>query len=772
MSLDFDALLAGVEGSLAVSRKVQQRLREITRSGRKPSQIMDQLRRDYQTLAMRTAWAAYRADPGDTHLAAAWDNAAARAPVEYKYVESHRGEILVQIRNLLGLPPPPTTLARRELPARSVPEGIKTRKVWADWPEAARAALFAQLMGPPVPRPPQAVSVFSGGGLYDLALFLEGIEVQETAEIEPRAVETLRANLHPRAVPTDALLWTPTATPVDGLDILTGGPPCQPFSQGRNLGRGYGPAGPADPRNMYPRVLDWVADSTPRIVCLENSAQLAKDPEYRTYIDWWFSQLDALGYAGTLWVISAASYGTPQARWRAWAVAWPKGASWGSGLRTAPPATHGRPGTKRVESGELLPWTRAFDRLNSGCCAGYGLTTCNNLGNRNGRCATCVAGVNYDPAPNYNVNEMRANLTQAAVKGASSWKDPEAGWGAAEEKTGALRIQSFRPVAALAATAWEQLKTDAKRLTRYLAPTVTVRILKGAPYGLLVPEGADPWGSVDRYDRASVEGYVSQLKQMSVRDAAKLQDVPQWYRFEGPRTEQYRQIGNGIPVNMGRAVAAHLLRALDYPTPLPDSVAAQSLRGLWPLDRVDICASFPGLLGYADALPFHAWRQKPRLTTQQRRRRPFPTSEEFQAMKRARQQVGRRVAAIHPQATRQDPRFIELGYWKSQRGGAGQMAAGQQIYVHDPTWVPQSSLEPPPGFADLNGFLHWVQAQDPAVVNHYRAVYHQAMPQDWPETTSGPFPQWSPFHPQAKAQEQRAGDLFDRLLREIEEEER
>ena len=92
------------------------------------------------------------------------------------------------------------------------------------------------------------------------------------------------------------------------------------------------------------------------------------------------------------------------------------------------------------------------------------------------------------------------------------------------------------------------------------------------------------------------------MELISCREAAKLQDVPQWWAFtwdEGDaRTEAqqrkavFRQIGNGIPVNMGRAAVRQVLGALGYQTPIPGSMAASEVSGLWPTSRVDPCVKF------------------------------------------------------------------------------------------------------------------------------------------------------------------------------------
>ena len=42
----------------------------------------------------------------------------------------------------------------------------------------------------------------------------------------------------------------------------------------------------------------------------------------------------------------------------------------------------------------------------------------------------------------------------------------------------------------------------------------------------------------------------------TVREAARLQTFPDGYRFHGSWTETMRQLGNAVPVMLGRAVAA------------------------------------------------------------------------------------------------------------------------------------------------------------------------------------------------------------------------
>jgi site-specific DNA-cytosine methylase len=621
-----------------------------------------------------------------------------------------------------------------------------------------------------------AIEPFAGAGLLGLALHVEGCVTVDLCEISKWAIETQRANarhffgLGWRPEPSNAWTWEPLR--IEGnVDLLIGGPPCKPFSKGAELGRKGKQIGATANDNFFPRALDWIADLQPRLVAFENSSRLVKYKPFRRWLDTaWKPQLEALGYTMHSVVLYAADYGTPQNRTRAWIVCWPTEATWpqeNEAIYSAPAPTHGAPGSPAVERGELLPWTPMHDRLISGCCGGYGLVDCQWLGNADLQCRTCSGGSNYRAAPNTTGDDGRRDVEQMRVK--SKRKGRQISMGqymlevVSEQRPDQLRYLKFAPIDF--AGAWSQTRKMAvgRGVTRYLSRAVVPAFSK-PPAGLMIPPGLDEYADIDRFDPATVKRLVHQLQVMSVRDAAKLQDVPQPYEFAGPRTACFTQIGMGVPVNMGRAVARWLRVALGlavrpawYDKVQRGEVAIPE--GLWPLDALDPCMAFPGVLMGAPYSTEQAWQdwseltgagilaQRGEVSAQARRKRPWEALNPLSRQARAQSQAAaEQMGQIYPD---------------------GMVVDGDRLWRSG--WRPRDPMDAPHPFDDVYWFAEYLRerGQEPAWYNvwahYYRTVFPKAraaVEQIWPyhRTRWGPvadlptvFPSDAPFTERALA---------------------
>lgn len=161
----------------------------------------------------------------------------------------------------------------------------------------------------PSPHPylPTGVTLFSGLGSSSLALRSLGHRVlahdfmrEACSSLVENGFDVVQGDI--RAVDFKSAIYR-------NVQVVVGGPPCQPFSQsGRNLGKD-------DRRDMIPDFIRCVADILPRFFILENVRGLA-GPRHREYLAGRIAELEALGYKVEYRVLDAADYGTPQSRKR------------------------------------------------------------------------------------------------------------------------------------------------------------------------------------------------------------------------------------------------------------------------------------------------------------------------------------------------------------------------------------------------------------------------------------------------------------------------
>tara|TARA_Y100000385_G_scaffold287604_1_gene352198 strand:- start:745 stop:1542 length:798 start_codon:yes stop_codon:yes gene_type:complete len=96
------------------------------------------------------------------------------------------------------------------------------------------------------------------------------------------------------------------------VDILSGGFPCQPFS---NAGKREGVE---DPRHLFPYIRDGIRECRPRLVFLENVEGIISSTttDGESVLKYVLGELEGLGYRATAGVFSAAEVGAPHQRKR------------------------------------------------------------------------------------------------------------------------------------------------------------------------------------------------------------------------------------------------------------------------------------------------------------------------------------------------------------------------------------------------------------------------------------------------------------------------
>lgn len=202
-------------------------------------------------------------------------------------------------------------------------------------------------------------SLFSGIGGFDLAAEWMGWENVFNCEIDPFCKRVLKYHF-PNAIQYGDIKNADFSIHKGQIDILTGGFPCQPFSQAGKR------KGTEDDRHLWPAMLEVIKTISPRWVVGENVHGI---------INWdgglVFEQvqldLEAEGYQVWAYVLPAVSVNAPHRRDRVWFVAHCKSERW----TRRGDAKHNRDYEKRcLEQSESNNWKKVWRKSQ-----GYGEPT-------------------------------------------------------------------------------------------------------------------------------------------------------------------------------------------------------------------------------------------------------------------------------------------------------------------------------------------------------------------------------------------------------------
>lgn len=382
------------------------------------------------------------------------------------------------------------------------------------------------------------VDLFAGAGGFGLGFRLNGHYLPLcSVEKDLWAVETLRANNRHQIIHADITKISSKASikkncPIKP-DVIIGGPPCQGFS---NAGK----KDPADPRNtLFRYFVKWVSVLSPKVFVMENVEGLLarKNAEGEKVIEIISEAFSKIGYSCQVWMLNASNYGVPQMRQRICIV----GNKYG---RVIPPPqkTH-----SIIEEEGMKPavtvWEAIGDLPKIHACEGnefmdYDQQACNDFQRL---CREGSIGV-------YNHVAMRhtkrlVNRFNMILSGCNVNSLPEE-----------LRVRKRNGNGELSESYYSS----------------NYRIIEPNSVSFTIPAS---------FYSTFIHPYIP--RNITAREAARIQSFPDWYIFKGKRTQisskllsksgkdednhlsQYNQIGNAVPPLMAKAIADRIFEFLE-----------------------------------------------------------------------------------------------------------------------------------------------------------------------------------------------------------------
>lgn len=368
-------------------------------------------------------------------------------------------------------------------------------------------------------RRPTAIDLFAGAGGLSLGLHQAGFDVLVGADSNEWAMETHAANL-------PGLTWAGDLTDpryflealgvwgIETVDLLAGGVPCQPFSR---AGRSkiadlvkQGVRGQHDERaELWESFVSIVRALRPRAVLVENVPDLPRWNDGAVLIGF-FESLRELGYTVEARILDGFRHGVPQHRQRLILLGFAEGRQpvWPETTDefvSLDDAIGDLPVIPRAQREEELPYQP--DRIRTSF-------------QREMRAG--LAGEAAEVVWDHITRDVRPDDMEAfglLGEGQTYVDLPE-------------HLRRYR----------SDVFTDKyKRLvSTQLCRSITAHIAKDG-YWYIHPE---------------------QHRTLSIREAARVQTFPDDFRFAGTQTHRYQQIGNAVPVRLGRAVGEAVLATL------------------------------------------------------------------------------------------------------------------------------------------------------------------------------------------------------------------
>jgi DNA (cytosine-5)-methyltransferase 1 len=403
---------------------------------------------------------------------------------------------------------------------------------------------------------PKAVDLFCGAGGLSLGLHQAGFEVVLGVDHNREALETHRSMFPGLSVDWDLASDESIDRVIrianeSGVDLIAGGPPCQPFSKaGRSMIRDLVRSGRRHERDarrdLWESFVAVVEGVRPRAVLMENVPDMALDRDMqilRTMVE----VLEEMKYSVSVRVLDTARFEVPQFRQRLILVAladriefqWPEESGYQVTLRTAigdlPPVAGGwRPPDGAEGWSDYKEPSTAFQRRAR------------------------------EQVPEKDAGKVFDHITRPVREDDRvifSAMDSETSYSAIDEAVAALDRVTEDDAGAREGTL-KRYRDDIfddkyKRLDwNQLSRTITAHIAKDG-YWYIHPE---------------------QDRTLTIREAARIQTFPDTFRFSGPPSSAFRQIGNAVPPQLGRLLGERILASLADRVPSRESTLVTARR--------------------------------------------------------------------------------------------------------------------------------------------------------------------------------------------------
>lgn len=217
----------------------------------------------------------------------------------------------------------------------------------------------------------KVVSLFTGAGGLDYGFEAAGFRISVAVDVDPDCCKTIAAN-RPWPVICKDIQKTTAKELLDAgclrvgdVDLLIGGPPCQPFSKSAYWANGDTKR-LGDPRaRTLHEYMRCVAELLPTVFVLENVHGISysgKEEGFRLLekLTEQINRIHGTSYALSWKAVNAADYGVPQLRTRFFLVGHRDGK-----VFEFPPPTHGpEEGSQSlVGRSDLAPYTTAWDAI-------------------------------------------------------------------------------------------------------------------------------------------------------------------------------------------------------------------------------------------------------------------------------------------------------------------------------------------------------------------------------------------------------------------------